>query len=85
MIQSTIIPSKVEIETDLEIEKKIFQNIEQVRKTKNVIGFYEGTEYPDRYVIFGNHRDAWVFGAIDPNSGTTIMLEGENIRYWMFK
>ena len=46
-----------------------------MRKTKNVIGFYEGTEYPDRYVIFGNHRDAWVFGAMDPNSGTTIMLE----------
>ena len=48
-----------------------------MRKTKNVIGFFEGTEYPDRYVIFGNHRDAWVFGAMDPNSGTTIMLEGE--------
>ena len=23
----------------------------------------------------GNHRDAWVFGAVDPNSGTASMLE----------
>uniref|UniRef100_A0A453FFK7 Peptidase M28 domain-containing protein n=1 Tax=Aegilops tauschii subsp. strangulata TaxID=200361 RepID=A0A453FFK7_AEGTS len=28
-----------------------------------------------RYVIIGNHRDAWTFGAVDPNSGTAAMLE----------
>lgn len=26
-------------------------------------------------MIYGNHRDAWVFGAIDPSSGTTVMME----------
>ena len=26
-------------------------------------------------IILGNHRDAWVFGAVDPNSGTTSLLE----------
>ena len=26
-------------------------------------------------MIMGNHRDAWTFGAVDPNSGTTAMLE----------
>lgn len=26
-------------------------------------------------VILGNHRDAWVFGAADPNSGTSALLE----------
>lgn len=26
-------------------------------------------------VLVGNHRDAWVFGAADPNSGTSVMLE----------
>lgn len=30
---------------------------------------------PDRYVILGNHRDAWVFGAVDPTSGTAVMAE----------
>uniref|UniRef100_A0A8C5A081 N-acetylated-alpha-linked acidic dipeptidase-like protein n=1 Tax=Gadus morhua TaxID=8049 RepID=A0A8C5A081_GADMO len=28
-----------------------------------------------RYVIYGNHRDSWVHGAIDPSSGTSVMLE----------
>ncbi|GKE81867.1 probable glutamate carboxypeptidase LAMP1 isoform X2, partial [Tanacetum coccineum] len=28
-----------------------------------------------RYVILGNHRDAWTFGAVDPNSGTAALLE----------
>ena len=28
-----------------------------------------------RYVILGNHRDAWTFGASDPNSGTAAMIE----------
>jgi N-acetylated-alpha-linked acidic dipeptidase len=34
-----------------------------------------GAEYPDEWVILGNHRDAWVFGAVDPSSGTAAMLE----------
>jgi N-acetylated-alpha-linked acidic dipeptidase len=25
--------------------------------------------------VMGNHRDAWTFGAVDPNSGTAAMLE----------
>lgn len=34
-----------------------------------------GSEYPDEWVILGNHRDAWVFGGVDPSSGTAAMLE----------
>ena len=29
----------------------------------------------DRYVLIGNHRDAWVFGALDPSSGQAVMME----------
>ena len=29
----------------------------------------------DRYVLLGNHIDAWVFGAVDASSGTTVMME----------
>jgi len=36
-------------------------------------GKLQGDE--DRPVILGNHRDAWIFGAADPNSGTAVMLE----------
>ncbi|XP_071509915.1 glutamate carboxypeptidase 2-like [Diadema antillarum] len=41
----------------------------------NVIGVIRGAIEPDRYVLIGNHRDAWAFGAIDPGSGTAAMLE----------
>ena len=41
----------------------------------DVIGKVKGTEYPDEWVVAGNHRDAWVYGAVDPNSGTAAMLE----------
>ncbi len=47
----------------------------QVRKIWNVISRIDGDEEKDRWVIMGNHRDAWTFGAVDPNSGTTAMLE----------
>lgn len=51
-------------------------DIEFVTKTIwNVITRIDGAVEPDRWVLLGNHRDAWVFGAVDPNSGTTAMIE----------
>ncbi|MGI8732892.1 MAG: M28 family metallopeptidase [Pyrinomonadaceae bacterium] len=47
----------------------------QIRKIWNVIARIDGTDEKDRWVIMGNHRDAWTFGAVDPNSGSTAMLE----------
>ncbi len=47
----------------------------QRRTIWDVIGTIKGTEYPDAWVVAGNHRDAWVYGAVDPNSGTASMLE----------
>jgi N-acetylated-alpha-linked acidic dipeptidase len=40
-----------------------------------VIAKIDGAVEKDRWVILGNHRDAWTFGAVDPNSGSTAMLE----------
>ena len=34
-----------------------------------------GNEFPDEWVLLGNHRDAWAFGGVDPSSGTASMLE----------
>ncbi len=45
------------------------------RSIWNVIGRIKGSEYPDEWVVAGNHRDAWVYGAADPGSGTAAMLE----------
>uniref|UniRef100_A0A4W6EME8 Aminopeptidase NAALADL1 n=1 Tax=Lates calcarifer TaxID=8187 RepID=A0A4W6EME8_LATCA len=50
-------------------------NYEEVRSSANVMGVIRGSVEPDRYVIYGNHRDSWVHGAIDPSSGTSVMLE----------
>lgn len=47
----------------------------QFRTIWDVIGRIRGSETPDQWVLAGNHRDAWVYGAVDPNSGTAAMLE----------
>jgi N-acetylated-alpha-linked acidic dipeptidase len=57
---------------------KVHMKLQQdyvLRTIWDVIGKIPGTEYPDDWVIVGNHRDAWVYGAVDPSSGTAAMLE----------
>jgi N-acetylated-alpha-linked acidic dipeptidase len=46
----------------------------KLRTIWDVIGTIPGTDTKD-IVVAGNHRDAWVYGAVDPNSGTAAMLE----------
>ena len=41
----------------------------------DVIGRVPGTTDAPSWVVAGNHRDAWTYGAVDPNSGTAAMLE----------
>jgi N-acetylated-alpha-linked acidic dipeptidase len=40
----------------------------------DVIARIPGSETPDEWVVRGNHRDGWVFGAWDPLSGQVAML-----------
>src|SRR5438067_1816647 len=40
-----------------------------------VEGRIRGSELPNEWVVLGNHRDAWVFGGVDPSSGTASMME----------
>jgi N-acetylated-alpha-linked acidic dipeptidase len=47
----------------------------QRRTIWDVIGTIKGSQEPDNWVVVGNHRDAWVYGAVDPNSGTASMVE----------
>jgi N-acetylated-alpha-linked acidic dipeptidase len=47
----------------------------QSRTLWDVVARIDGAVEKDRWVVMGNHRDAWVFGAVDPNSGTATMLE----------
>jgi len=57
---------KVHLKTDMDYK---------LRPIWNVVSRIDGSSEKDRLVILGNHRDAWVFGAVDPNSGTSTMLE----------
>ena len=47
----------------------------QIRTIWNVIATIKGEVEPDKWVMIGNHRDAWVYGAVDPGSGTAATLE----------
>ena len=57
---------KVRLKTDMDYK---------IRPIWNVVARIEGSVEPNRWIVLGNHRDAWVFGAVDPNSGTSAMLE----------
>ncbi|MBS1801383.1 MAG: M28 family metallopeptidase [Acidobacteria bacterium] len=59
---------------------KVHMHLEQdsaLRTIWDVIGTIPGSDkaQKDDWVVAGNHRDAWVFGAVDPSSGTAAMLE----------
>ncbi|MEJ2541454.1 MAG: transferrin receptor-like dimerization domain-containing protein [Gemmatimonadota bacterium] len=41
----------------------------------DVIARMEGSEYPEEWVVRGNHRDGWAMGAADPISGLVALME----------
>ncbi|XP_053912926.1 N-acetylated-alpha-linked acidic dipeptidase 2 isoform X2 [Cuculus canorus] len=47
----------------------------KITRIYNVIGILRGAVEPDRYIILGGHRDSWVFGGIDPTTGTAVLQE----------
>ena len=57
---------------------RVHLNIEMDNGTQPyyvVEGRIRGSELPDEWIVMGNHRDAWVFGGVDPSSGTASMME----------
>ena len=61
-------PGPAAIEMDVQMD-------EGLRPIYNVIAKIPGAVEPDRWVILGNHTDAWTPGAVDPNSGTAVLIE----------
>ncbi len=59
-------PVRVRLKTD---------NEETIGTMRNVIGTIKGAVEPEKWVVLGNHRDAWIYGAVDPSSGTAALLE----------
>lgn len=52
-----------------------YKGEQEMATIHNVFAVIRGLEEPDRYVLLGNHRDAWTYGAVDPNSGTAALLD----------
>jgi N-acetylated-alpha-linked acidic dipeptidase len=53
----------------------VIENDKEVRSIWNVVGRLRGSEHEDEWVVLGNHRDAWVFGGVDPSSGSASLME----------
>jgi len=61
-------PGPAKVRLKLEFEWKL-------QPAHNVIATLKGSEYPDQWVLRGNHHDAWVHGAADPVSGMVALME----------
>jgi N-acetylated-alpha-linked acidic dipeptidase len=48
---------------------------DRVRPIWTVTGMIRGSERPDEVVVVGNHRDAWIYGGVDPSSGSAALME----------
>ena len=48
---------------------------DRVRPIWTVTGKIRGREEPESLVIAGNHRDAWMYGGVDPSSGSAALME----------
>ncbi|MDB5429918.1 MAG: folate hydrolase [Caulobacter sp.] len=58
-------PAKVHLATKAEWTNKTIYDVVAVMK---------GSQYPDQWIVRGNHHDGWVYGASDPLSGNVAMM-----------
>ena len=59
-------PAKVRLRVKLD---------DAIRPVWTVTGTIRGSEHPDETIIVGNHRDAWIYGGVDPSSGSAALIE----------
>jgi N-acetylated-alpha-linked acidic dipeptidase len=57
------------------ILKMVYHGTKQRRTIRNIFAWLNTKTDEKHFVVAGNHYDAWVYGAADPISGTTVMLE----------
>jgi N-acetylated-alpha-linked acidic dipeptidase len=50
-------------------------NDDAIQPVWTVIGRINGSVSPEEWVIAGNHRDAWLYGGVDPSSGSAVLME----------
>ncbi len=59
---------RVRVHVDVDLDTSIVPNYVVEARLR-------GTEFPDEWIVLGNHRDAWVYGGVDPSSGTASQME----------
>ncbi len=60
--------SKVKVHLKIDMDTSVRPNFVTEARIR-------GSEFPDEWIVLGNHYDAWVFGGVDPSSGTAAMME----------
>ncbi len=57
------------------VHLKVESNWQPLKTLYDVIVTIPGSTYPDQWIVRGNHHDAWVNGAQDPESGMSPEME----------
>ena len=57
------------------VVRMVVRSDDSIRPIWTVTGMIRGNEHPDQMVIVGNHRDAWIYGGVDPSSGSAALME----------
>jgi N-acetylated-alpha-linked acidic dipeptidase len=67
--------ARVLLAAEAPVVRLVVRSDDRVRPIWTVTGMIRGSEHPEQLVIVGNHRDAWVFGGVDPSSGSAALME----------
>jgi N-acetylated-alpha-linked acidic dipeptidase len=60
--------------TDAVKAKMVVKSEWSLKPAYNVVAKMVGSQFPDQWIMRGNHHDGWVFGASDPLSGHIAMM-----------
>jgi N-acetylated-alpha-linked acidic dipeptidase len=67
--------ARVLLAADSPVVRVVVRLDDRIRPIWTVTGMIRGSEHPEQIVIVGNHRDAWIYGGVDPSSGSAALME----------
>ena len=67
--------ARVLLAADSPVVRMVVRSDDSIRPIWTVTGLIRGSEHPEQMVIVGNHRDAWIYGGVDPSSGSAALME----------
>jgi N-acetylated-alpha-linked acidic dipeptidase len=67
--------ARVLLAAESPVVRMVVRSDDRIRPIWTVTGMIRGSEHPEQIVIVGNHRDAWIYGGVDPSSGSAALME----------